>query len=123
MPDRFPVFSKPIVNLRGMGVGSQRILTPAAYLRSLKPGHFWMELLTGVHVSSDFAVQDGRAMWSRHTTGIPAKRGTFDYWIIVNCHDLEAGRRAREALRESFMRQGDGTAEAVEPHRQEIAHV
>jgi len=82
MPDRFPIFSKPIVNLRGMGVGSQRVGTPAAYLRSLKPGHFWMELLTGAHVSSDFAVQEGRAVWSRHTTGIPAKRGTFDYWII-----------------------------------------
>ncbi|MBS0561931.1 MAG: hypothetical protein JSR21_17925 [Proteobacteria bacterium] len=82
MPDRFPVFSKPIVNLRGMGVGSQRIGTPAAYHRSLKAGHFWMELLTGAHVSSDFAVQEGRAMWARHTIGTPAGRGTFDHWII-----------------------------------------
>ncbi len=82
MPERFPVFSKPLVNLRGMGVGSQRLATQTAYLRSLKPGHFWMELLTGEHVSSDFAVQQGRVVWSRHTTGIPAGRGTFDHWII-----------------------------------------
>ena len=92
MPDRFPVFSKPIINLRGMGTGSQRIGTAAAYLRSLKPGHFWTELLTGAHVSSDFAVQEGRAMWSRHTTGIPAGRGTFDHWTIdaASNPDLEA---------------------------------
>ncbi len=82
MPDQFPVFSKPIINLRGMGTGSRRIGSPVAYRRHLKPGHFWMELLRGEHVSSDVAVEDGRAMWWRHTTGIPGKGGTFDHWII-----------------------------------------
>jgi hypothetical protein len=44
-PLRFPVFSKPIVNLKGMGVGSRVLNTPADYQRYYAPGHFWMTLL------------------------------------------------------------------------------
>jgi hypothetical protein len=82
MPDGFPVFSKPIINLRGMGTGSRRIASAADYRRHLRPGHLWMELLTGEHVSTDVAVEDGRARWWRHTTGMPGKGGTFDHWIV-----------------------------------------
>jgi hypothetical protein len=82
MPDSFPVFSKPIINLRGMGTGSRRIASAADYARRLTPGHFWMELLTGEHISSDVAVQDGQPVWWRHTMGKPGRGGTFDHWII-----------------------------------------
>jgi len=44
-PPEFPVFSKPITNLRGMGVGSRVLHSPADYRRHLMPGHFWMPLL------------------------------------------------------------------------------
>ena len=81
-PPSFPVFSKPITNLRGMGVGSQVIASAAAYRAALTPGHFWMELLEGEHVSSDAAVENGCAVWWRHTTGIPAPGGTFDRWVV-----------------------------------------
>jgi hypothetical protein len=81
-PPRFPVFSKPIVNLKGMGVGSRVLQTAADYERHYAPGHFWMTLLEGRHVSSDVAVVDGEPRWWCHATGKPAGEGTFDYWIV-----------------------------------------
>lgn len=82
MPGAFPVFSKPITNLRGMGTGSRVIRSAAEYQAALTPGHFWMELLRGEHVSTDVAVLAGRAVWWRHATGITRPGGTFDRWII-----------------------------------------
>jgi len=81
-PPRFPVFSKPIVNLKGMGVGSCVLQSQADYDAHYAPGHFWMTLLDGRHVSSDVAVVQGTPRWWRHVTGKPAGEGTFDYWII-----------------------------------------
>ena len=81
-PPRFPVFSKPITNLKGMGVGSRVLASAADYERHETAGHFWMTLLEGRHVSSDLAVVDGTPRWWRHVTGKPAGEGTFDYWTI-----------------------------------------
>ena len=81
-PARFPVFSKPITNLKGMGVGSRVLQTAADYERHYAPGHFWMTLLDGRHVSSDVVVVDGEPRWWRHATGKPAGEGTFDYWTV-----------------------------------------
>jgi hypothetical protein len=78
----FPVFSKPIVNLKGMGVGSRVLRSQADYEAHYAPGHFWMTLLDGRHVSSDVAVVRGEPRWWRHVTGKPAGEGTFDYWVI-----------------------------------------
>ena len=82
MPPLFPVFSKPITNLRGMGTGSRAIASAEEYLQALTPGHFWMTLLRGPHVSSDAALVDGRPLWWRHATGVPGPGGTFDHWRI-----------------------------------------
>jgi hypothetical protein len=81
-PPRFPVFSKPIVNLKGMGVGSRVLTSQADYDAHYAPGHLWMTLLEGRHVSSDVAVVRGVPRWWRHVTGKPAGEGTFDHWII-----------------------------------------
>jgi hypothetical protein len=81
-PPRFPVFSKPITNLKGMGIGSRVLATAEDYERNAAPGHFWMTLLEGRHVSSDVAVVEGVPRWWRHVTGKPAGRGTFDCWIV-----------------------------------------
>src|SRR5215471_4113728 len=81
-PARFPVFSKPIINLKGMGVGSRVLKSQADYDEHYAPGHFWMALLEGRHVSSDVAVVAGEPRWWRHVTGKPAGEGTFDYWVI-----------------------------------------
>ena len=55
-PPRFPVFSKPIYNMRGMGTGSRVIATAEEYEASVQPGHMWMKLLKGPHVSTDIAL-------------------------------------------------------------------
>jgi hypothetical protein len=81
-PPEFPVFSKPITNLRGMGVGSRVLVDVADYRRHLTPGHLWMTLLAGEHISTDIAVVQGAARWCRHCKGVPLTEGTFDYWTI-----------------------------------------
>ena len=81
-PPHFPVFSKPIVNLKGMGAGSRVLHSQAEYDEHYAPGHFWMPLLDGRHLSSDVAVVDGEPCWWRHVTGKPAGGGTFDYWTV-----------------------------------------
>lgn len=85
MPPAFPVFSKPMVNLKGMGIGSRVLVSEAEYQRNYVAGHMWMTLLGGDHLSSDAAVVAGEARWWRHATGMPAGHGTFDYWT-VNAH-------------------------------------
>ena len=86
-PPRFPVFSKPAVNLKGMGVGSRILRDAADYERHQATGHMWMTLLEGRHVSSDAAVVAGRALWWRHVTGSPTGEGTFGHWTVHAEHD------------------------------------
>jgi len=81
-PRRFPVFSKPIINLKGMGVGSRVLHSAAEYEKFYAPGHMWVTLLEGRHISSDVAVVNGEPCWWRHVTGKPAGEGTFDYWCV-----------------------------------------
>ncbi|MGH8279357.1 MAG: hypothetical protein ACRETQ_07320 [Gammaproteobacteria bacterium] len=81
-PDAFPVFSKPIYNLHGMGAGSHVLRSLKEYTRLQRPGHFWMTLLQGEHVSTDIAVVNGEAKWWRHATGEALEGGVFDYWTV-----------------------------------------
>jgi hypothetical protein len=82
MPERFPVFSKPMINLRGMGAGSRVIGSAADYKAALTPGHFWSTLLTGRHISSDVALVNGAPHWWRHAEGAVTPGGTFDHWHL-----------------------------------------
>jgi hypothetical protein len=84
VPARFPVFSKPIYNLRGMGVGGRVLDSSADYLREQQPGHLWMPLLVGEHLSTDVALVDGAPVWWRHTAGVALGGGTFDYWTVMD---------------------------------------
>ena len=81
-PFSYPVFSKPITNLKGMGQGSRVLRNRVDFARYRKEGDFWMKLLTGPHISTDWAVVCGEPQWCRHTQGIPKAGSTFDYWII-----------------------------------------
>jgi hypothetical protein len=81
-PPRYPVFCKPVTNLKGMGVGSCVLRDEQDFRENCKPGDFWMKLMSGEHISTDWAVVDGEAAWCRHTVGIPGIGGTFDYWMI-----------------------------------------
>ena len=82
-PQQFPVFSKPIYNMRGMGAGSRIFRTLKEYKHLQRPGHFWMPLFEGEHVSTDVAVVDGEAKWWRHVTGESIGEGMFDTWTVL----------------------------------------
>ncbi len=82
-PPNFPVFSKPIYNMRGMGAGTRVMRTLKEYEHNQRPGHFWMPLFEGEHVSSDAAVVDGEPKWWRHVIGQPLEGGMFDYWTVL----------------------------------------
>jgi hypothetical protein len=88
-PPRYPVFSKPIINLKGMGVESRILRSAAQYEKHYAPGHMWVTLLEGRHLSSDVAVVDGEPRWWRHVIGKSAGEGTFDYWQIRAAADAE----------------------------------
>ncbi len=81
-PQNYPVFSKPIYNLKGMGVGSRPLFSTDDYASAYQPGHFWTTLLEGDHVSTDVALVDGEPQWWRHATGVASGAGTFDYWEV-----------------------------------------
>lgn len=81
-PSAFPVFSKPIINFRGMGIGSRVIRSSEELRVTYEAGHMWMPVQTGDHVSTDLAVLDGEPLWIRHATGRPTHGGMFDYWTV-----------------------------------------
>ena len=83
-PSSYPVFSKPIYNLRGMGSGITVIRSAEEYERLQAPGHMWMPLLSGEHISTDVAVVDGEPRWWRHTVGKSLDAGVFDYWTVLS---------------------------------------
>ncbi len=82
-PDAFPVFSKPIFNMRGMGAGSGVYRSLKEYRHRQRAGHMWMALLDGEHLSTDAAVVEGQVKWTRHTAGTPLEGGMFDHWTVL----------------------------------------
>ena len=82
-PREFPVFSKPIYNMQGMGVGGRVVESPEALAQVMSAGYMWMPLMTGEHISSDVVVVDGEPRWWRHTLGKSLGDGVFDYWTIL----------------------------------------
>jgi len=82
-----------------MGIGSRVLQSQTEYRRHYTPGHFWVTLLAGRHVSSDIAVVDGEPRWWRHVTGKPAGEGTFDYWTVHAGPDAEIEARCGQWVR------------------------
>lgn len=82
VPHHFPVFAKPRINLKGMGLGSRVINDMNAFRAHMTPDMMWMELFSGPHISTDCAVVKGSVQWIRHAEGIPWTEGTFRHWII-----------------------------------------
>jgi hypothetical protein len=101
-PPRYPVFSKPIVNLKGMGVDSRALNSAAEYDKYYTAGHMWMTLLRGRHVSSDIAVVNGEPRWWRHVTGKPAGEGTFEYWCVHAGPDAAIETKCGEWVRDNL---------------------
>jgi hypothetical protein len=89
VPDLYPVFSKPIINLRGMGIGSRKISSAAEMSVHTTAGHMWMEYLGGDHVSTDCAIVKGEIRWMRNAIGFSAADGMFQHWIIFAAEHAE----------------------------------
>jgi len=102
-PPAFPLFSKPIYNMQGMGRGSRIFNSEQEYREGIAPGHMWMEILAGDHISSDVAIMNGKAVWWRHTRGLPLPGGMFDYWEIM-AHGLPVIENYCGAWIENHMR-------------------
>jgi hypothetical protein len=82
-PTSFPVFSKPIYNMQGMGVGGHLVHSAEELEENLHAGHMWMQALDGEHVSSDAILIGGEVQWWRHTLGRTLGDGVFDYWTVL----------------------------------------
>ena len=64
-PESFPVFSKPVYNMRGMGPGIRIFRNLREYQLNQRPGHMWMPLLKDEHVSTDAAAATPNPQGSR----------------------------------------------------------
>jgi hypothetical protein len=87
-PASFPVFAKPNINLKGMGVGSG-IVRNRAEFEKLPSDHMWMPVLTGEHISTDCAIVNGKVQWMRHALGFPWLDGMFTHWIVETGQRVE----------------------------------
>jgi hypothetical protein len=88
-PTRFPVFCTTVANFDDRESGGRVLWSEKDYLEQCGTGNFWMQLLAGEHVSTDFAVVTGEIAWCRHASGIWGSAGSFDYWVV------EEGARPR----------------------------
>ncbi len=82
MPQEFPVFAKPRINLHGMGEGSFAVSSENEFRARMTDEHIWMQLLRGDHVSTDCAVVDGTVAWICHAKGETWDGGMFKFWTI-----------------------------------------
>jgi hypothetical protein len=98
-PEHFPVFSKPIYNMHGMGVGGRVIASAEELELRNTAGHMWMEMMEGEHVSTDVVLLGGEAQWWRHTIGVPLGEGLFDYWTVDDAERSELERYCGDWLR------------------------
>jgi hypothetical protein len=88
VPAEYPVFAKPNINLKGMGLNSG-IIHDRKEFDQLPSGHMWMPVFTGEHVSTDCAIVNGEVSWIQHTLGFPLDKGMFTHWIIETGQRIE----------------------------------
>jgi hypothetical protein len=81
-PTRFPVFCTAVTVLNGRESGGCVLWSERDYLEHCGAGLFWMQLLAGEHVRTDFAVVAGEIAWCRHALGIWGSGGAFDCWVV-----------------------------------------
>ena len=101
-PPYFPVFSKPIYNMHGMGVGSRIIHNQQELDDNMTAGYMWMVLADGEHVSSDVVVIGGEAQWWRHSVGKALGDGVFDHWTVQAAERPEIERYCGDWLRRNL---------------------
>ena len=88
LPNKFPVVSKPIINLFGMGLNSKKINNTKEFLKELPTNNFWCEFLDGDHISWDFIIRDGKIEYYTCFFGKKKTFGTFKYWSQIEKKEL-----------------------------------
>ena len=101
-PTEYPVFSKPMMNMRGMGAGTRVMRSEKEYKLYQRAGHMWATLLQGEHVSSDVAVVNGRPKWWRHVVGEPLPGGMFDHWTVLAADRPEVESHCGDWIRKNL---------------------
>lgn len=80
-PKKLPVISKPMINLYGMGLNTQKIEELEDLDINEFPNNFWMEYLEGDHLSWDLVINEGEILYSTYFIGHKSKYlGLFNYW-------------------------------------------
>jgi hypothetical protein len=86
IPDRYPVISKPIVNLWGLALGVDRWCSPADV--TYKAGYLWMEEFTGTWMSYDIDYESG-IVWKAQALCDCVWQGTPSGWQVEKSHVTE----------------------------------
>ena len=79
-PANFPIISKPIINLNGMGLGAKKIKNKKEFYKDIESTNFWCEFLEGDHYSWDLILRNGKVLYTTCFYGEKWKFGTFKYW-------------------------------------------
>jgi len=88
-PKKYPIISKPIINLYGMGKGAIKINNEEEFIYNIKSTNFWCSFLNGSHYSWDIILRKGKIIYSTCFFGKKWKLGTFKYWKQKNKPLLE----------------------------------
>lgn len=85
-PKKYPVISKPITNLNGMGQEAGIINNEAEFLENYFSINFWMEYLIGEHLSYDLVISNGEIVFHTCFRGIKSAKNEnqFEYWESID---------------------------------------
>jgi len=85
-PKKYPVISKPITNLYGMGLNMEKLNNLDDFYDHWHSNNFWMEYLGGRHESWDIMILNGKIVYHVCFLGHKDKKiiGKFRYWESVD---------------------------------------
>lgn len=84
-PKKYPIISKPIINLKGMGYNAIKINNIQEFINNNIYGNFWCEFVKGKHYSYDFMLNDTKIIFYCCFEGIKNNKnlGKFNYWKFI----------------------------------------
>ena len=86
-PKKYPVVSKPIINLYGMGLSSYVIGSKKDFYKNWLSTNFWCEYLEGDHLSWDFVLRKGKIIYTvcfhGHKFNDSERFGCFSNWELI----------------------------------------
>lgn len=84
-PKNYPIIIKPIINLYGMGLNCKKVNDEDEFYDCWFTNGFWMEFLTGEHISWDIVLFEGKIKYVVAFQGKIDHQylGKFDYWETV----------------------------------------